>query len=69
MPSPHLLLDMLHHAGHSPAQRTDNVSEGYSPEATGGNGVDRRWGVPFFTKRNYEKTFTLCPLLLPMGYA
>jgi len=50
MSSPHLLLDMLHHAGHSPAQRTDNVSEGYSPETilrdtTGGSGVDRRWGV------------------------
>jgi hypothetical protein len=30
MSSPYLLSDMLHHAGHSPAQRTDNVSDGYS---------------------------------------
>ena len=39
MSSPHLLLDMLHHAGHSPAQRTDNVSDGYSPETTGSSGM------------------------------
>jgi len=45
MSSPYLLSDMLHHSGHSPAQRTDNVSDGYSPETTGSSGVDRRWGV------------------------
>jgi hypothetical protein len=48
MSSPYLLSDMLHHSGHSPVQRTDNVSEGYSPEATGSSGVDRRWGVSYF---------------------
>ena len=39
MSSPRLLSDMLHHAGHSPAQRTDNASDDYSPEATGSSGV------------------------------
>ena len=48
MSSHYHLSDMLHHAGSSPAQRTDNVSDDYSPEATGSSGVDRRWGV-FFT--------------------
>ena len=35
MSSPYLLSDMLHHVGHSPAQRADNVSEGYSLKQQG----------------------------------
>ena len=48
MSSPYLLSDMLHHAGHSPAQRTDNVSEGYSLKQQGAAELIAA-GVFFFT--------------------
>jgi hypothetical protein len=35
MSSPYLLSDMLHHSGHSPVQRTDNVSDDYSLKQQG----------------------------------